>query len=500
MTRYLLGVDLGASALKATIISERGAIMGEASHAVPFLMPHPGWAEQNPQEWVAAFCNAVPAALQNARLPGSSISAIGLSAGTHSVVLCDDAGDVLRPAIMWADQRSAAEAKALNEDHGAAIIETALNKANPTWSLPMLTWVRTCEPEIFARISRVFFAKDYLRWWLTGIWATDYSDAVGSLLADDTTKNWSPALCALAGITPGQLPPIHGAAEVLGHVSAAAGIAAGLAAGTPVVCGANDTTVELFGAGAMHPGDGAIKLASAGVVYLVTNGPHVRPPVSTYPHLTSGLYYCASGTNSCASAHRWLRDVMFTGGYEAMDRLAAAVPLGAEGLLFHPYLQGERAPYWDPKLRADFVGLTMRHGQGHFARAVYEGIAFSLRDVITEAQALGLFFGRMRLLGGGAQSALWRQILADVTGLTLERVASGDASFGAAMLAGIGAGTFTSLEDAVTTCVEVREVTTPNAAAHARYSELFTIYKDAQNALATINHRLGDWTTQSSSF
>jgi xylulokinase len=211
----------------------------------------------------------------------------------------------------------------------------------------------------------------------------------------------------------------------------------------------------------------------------------------------AGLYYLATGTNSCASAHRWLRDRMFlaSGGdggasFAEMDRLAATVPPGAEGLLFHPYLQGERAPYWDPLLRADFVGLTMRHGQAHFARALYEGIAFSIRDLLETAKGFGLEFGATRLIGGGARSPTWRQIMADVTGLLIEKPENADASYGAALLAGIGTGIFATPEDAVARCVRIVGSANPDAARHRFYSELFAIYKDAQAALAPIDHRL----------
>jgi xylulokinase len=204
-----------------------------------------------------------------------------------------------------------------------------------------------------------------------------------------------------------------------------------------------------------------------------------------------GLYYTATGTNSCASAHRWLRDLMFAeGGFAAMDALAAATPRGARGLLFHPYLQGERAPYWDPLLRADFIGLTISHGKPEFARAMYEGLAFSIRDLLEAARALGLSFGTIRLMGGGARSACWRQIIADVTGLTIERTEAADASFGAALLTGIGTGIFAGPEDAVAKCVRLADVTAPNPEAQEFYSKLFRIYKDAQAALADISHRL----------
>ncbi len=488
---YLLGIDLGAGSLKATVMTDTGMVAGEGSHKITTSVPHFGWSEQDPAEWFAALCAAVPHAIAAAGIEAGDISGIGISAGAHIPVLTDEHGTVLRPAIMWNDQRSAAQAAALHAAAGAQIVAASLNRVNPTWTLAMLAWLRENEPDVFARARRLYLAKDFLRFCLTGTWETDFSDAVGALLADHATKEWSPALAALVGWDMARLPPIVKPDHVVGGVTQAAAARTGLAAGTKVVCGSNDTTVEFFGVGGNWPGIGGVKLATAGVLYLATEGPSVNPPISCYPHIIDGMFYTATGTNSCASAHRWLRDAMFAeGGFEAMDALAAGIAQGADGLLFHPYLQGERAPYWDPLLRADFIGLTISHNKAHFARALYEGIAFSIRDLLEAARGLGLEFGTIRLMGGGARSETWRQIIADVTGLTIERTESADASFGAALVAGMGVGVFASPEDAVARCVRLLDTTDPDQAAHRFYGKLFGIYKDAQAALADINHRL----------
>jgi xylulokinase len=392
---------------------------------------------------------------------------------------------------MWNDQRSAKQAAELQDSAGALILEKSLNRVNPTWTLAMLAWLREHEPAVIARTKRLYLAKDYLRFRLTGTWETDFSDAIGALMADNGTKTWSPEICALIDWDMSALPPVKAASAVVGGITEAAAAATGLAAGTQVVCGSNDTTVEFFGVGATSSGIGAVKLATAGVLFLATLGPSVNPPISCYPHIIDGLYYTATGTNSCASAHRWLRDMMFAeGGFAEMDELAAGVAAGADGLLFHPYLQGERAPYWDPLLRGDFIGLTISHTRAHFARALYEGIAYSIRDILQAAQALGLVYGTIRLMGGGARSATWRQVIADVTGLTVEVMENGDASFGAALVAGIGTGVFASPEDAVAKCVRVRGGCAPDLETHRVYSAFFEIYKEAQAALAPLNHRL----------
>ncbi len=489
--QYLLGIDLGAGSLKASVVTDAGVVAGQGQVPVATSVPRFGWSEQDPAAWWAALCRAVPAALADAKIAPAQLAGVGVSAGAHIPVLTDAAGAVLRPAIMWNDQRSAAQAAELQARAGDLILERSLNRVNPTWTLAMLAWLRAHEPAVMARVARLYLAKDYLRFCLTGTWETDFSDAVGALLADDGAKNWSAEICGLIGWDMARLPPIKPPTDVAGGVTPAAAAQCGLAAGTKVVVGSNDTTVEFFGVGAITPGIGAVKLATAGVLFLATDGPRVNPPVSCYPHIVEGMYYTATGTNSCASAHRWLRDLMFAeGGFEAMDALAATVAPGAAGLMFHPYLQGERAPYWDPLLRGDFIGLTISHGRAHFARALYEGIAFSVRDILGAARALGLEYGTIRLMGGGARSATWRRIIADVTGLKVEVMENGDASFGAALVAGIGVGVFGSPAAAIGACVRLRDVCEADPANHARYSALFEVYKGAQAALAPVSHRL----------
>ncbi len=494
---YLLGIDLGAGSLKATIVNEAGALIGEASQPIATANPRPGWSEQDPDDWWRALCRAVPLALAAGDLAAGDLTAVGISAGAHIAVLTDRDGQALRPAILWNDQRSAAEAEALHREAGDLIVKTSLNRVNPTWTLAQLAWLKAHEPEVFGPAERLYIAKDHLRARLTGDWTTDFSDVIGALMADAEARDWSPALCDLVGWPAERLPPVAAPSAIAGRVSAAAAVASGLAAGTPVVVGSNDTTVELFGCGAVKPGDGAIKLATAGVVFLAVDRPEVHPPVSCYPHIVEGMWYMASGINACATAHRWVRDRFFAdlapeAAFAEMDRLAAAVPPGSEGLIFHPYLQGERAPHWDPKLRGDFIGLTLGHERAHFARACYEGIALALTDVLREAKRLsGAEFGAMRLLGGGARSPVWRQIIADCIGLRIERPANGDASFGAALVAGLGAGVFSSPQDAVARSTRVVAEERPDPGRHEAYCRLFELYDEARQVLTGINHGLG---------
>ncbi len=496
--RVTLGIDLGAGSLKAALVDETGETLGEAAAPIATASPQPGWSEQDPAGWWAALCTAVPNVTQKAGISAEQIAAVGLSGGAHIAVLEDAAGQVIRPAIMWNDQRSAAEAEELHARAGDMIIEKGLNRANPTWTLCQLAWLQKHEAAAIERTARLYVSKDWLRSRLTGDWCTDYSDALGALMSDAESRAWSPELCALIGWDMERLPPVREPSDVAGTVHAAAAAATGLREGTPVVVGSNDTTVELYGAGAIEAGQGAIKLATAGVVFLTTGKPEVHPPVSCYPHIMAGQWYMASGINACATAHRWVRDTFFSDlpeetAFAEMDRLAAEVPPGCDGLIFHPYLMGERAPHWDPKLRGDFIGLTLAHNRAHFARACYEGIAFALNDVLQTAKTLsGATFGDMRLLGGGARSATWRQIIADVTGLTVKVPANGDASFGAALVAAVGAGIFASPEEAIERCVRIREENTPDPDHHAAYVKRFALYDQARRGLTDISHQLHD--------
>jgi xylulokinase len=495
---WLMGIDIGAGSLKTMVVAADGRVGGAAAVDIETLSPQPGWSEQDPAEWWRALCATVPRALAEAGVTPDEIAAVAFSAGAHTPVLEDAVGRVIRPAILWSDQRSGAEAKELQEKYGAEILATGCNRPVPTWTQPQLLWLARHEPEALRRAKRLYVAKDWLRSRLTGTWEMDHTEAVGTLLFDGAKNVWSERLCAMIDWDLRKLPPIVTPTTVVGTVTPAAAHASGLAAGTPVVCGSSDTSVEAYGAGALAPGDGAVKLATAATVSIIGREPHLHPTLINYPFAVPGHWYTITATNSCASAHRWLRDLFFmqpgANGSEVfaeMDRLAAAVPAGSEGLLFHPYLQGERAPHWDPLLRADFVGMTFRHDRGHFVRALYEGIAFSLRDVLEQLRAQKLDMTEARIIGGGARSATWRQIVADVLGISILMPRVTDASFGAALIAGVGVGVFADEVTAARQCVSVVARNDPDPARRPLYEEQYGIYRDTALALIDINHRLG---------
>ncbi len=494
---FLVGVDIGAGSLKTMVISSDGAVHGAATRNIETHSPHPGWSEQDPQDWWDALCRTAPEAMAKAGVTNREIAGIAFSAGAHTPVLVDRNGKILRPAILWSDGRSGEEARELEANHGEEILAIGLNRPAPTWTQPQLLWLARHEPEVLREARRLYVAKDWLRSQLTGTWETDHTEALGTLLFDGRANEWSERLCGMIGFDPALLPPLVTPTTVVGAVSRQAAEATGFANDTPVVCGSSDTSVEAFGTGATRPGRGTIKLATAAAVSVVAKAPCIDPTLINYPFCVPGLWYTLGATNSCASAHRWLGNCFYSAGndnpdaiFAKMDEMASEVPPGARGLLFHPYLQGERTPHWDPLLRADFVGMTFEHDRRHFVRAMYEGIAFSVRDVLEQLRAKGLGLSEATIIGGGSKSATWRQIVADILGLTVSMPRVTDASYGAALIAGVGVGVFNSEVEAAESALDIQARHEPSAAHAGVYDELYGLYRETALALKPVNHRL----------
>ncbi|MCC2594865.1 xylulokinase [Pusillimonas sp. MFBS29] len=495
--QYFVGIDVGAGSLTAMIIDLAGTVAGSASEELVTHNPHPGWSEQDPQDWWRALCKTIRQALAESGIRPEHIAAVSLSAGAHTPVLVDAGGQVVRPAILWSDTRSRVEAAELKDNHGTEIFDIACNVPAATWTQPQLLWLARHEPESLTRTKRLYVAKDWLRAQLTGTWETDHTEAAGTMLYDARRKEWSGRLCEMIGLDPSVLPPIVDVTDVIGGVTADAARETGLPVATPVVCGSSDTSIETYGAGAVAVGTGAVKLATAATITMVSPEPGQSTSVINYPFCVPDHWYLIGATNSCASAHRWLRDTFFAENgvagaqaFASMDKAAGSVAPGAKGLLFHPYLQGERTPYWDPLLRGDFLGITFAHDRRHFVRALYEGVAFSLYDVLLALEEQGKGMAEARIIGGGSRSAIWRQIVADVLGITVVMPRITDASFGTALVAAVGAGAFPDLPTAAEHTVSIAARHEPNAQQHQHYRELHAIYRDAAKALFDVNHRL----------
>ncbi|MCI5779989.1 MAG: xylulokinase [Lentisphaeria bacterium] len=487
----LLGIDFGTGGCKVTAVTPDGRVAGEAAVEYPTEYARPGWSEQDPADWYRAMC----AALRMLRERGVDLkrtAALAFDGSTHNAVLLDGAMRPVRKTIMWTDQRSQAECDWLRTHWGERIFATAYQMPAPTWTLPQMLWLKNHEPDIPDRTRHVLFVKDYVRYLVTGVAVTDRIEAQGTLFFDMKNQRWSPELAALGGLTPEQLPELVSPTDRTGSVTAEAARDTGIPAGTPVICGTSDSAAEDYGAGAIAPGDCIVKLATAGNVNVMTAEPHPDPGMLTYSHVVPGMWYSVSATNAAARCHRWFRDLLGIASgdgrsaFTEMNELAAQSPPGANGVMFHPYLQGERSPYWDPKLRASFTGVSIASGRGDFIRAVLEGVAYSLLDCKGQIDRAGLPVKRIFLIGGGARGALWSTIVTDVFGLPVQVPTPADASFGTALLAGTGIGMFPDSVTAVRRCLHVERELEPDPERHGFYREQFRIYRKIHDVLAPV--------------
>ena len=508
--KLLLGIDYGTGGCKTTVLDETGRFVGEASTEFQTFHDHPGWSEQEPQDWWDALKSAL-GKLAAKGIDLKSIAACALDGSTHNAVLLGPSGSTaldsvltdrsyrpVRRTIMWTDQRATAECEALKAGWGEKIFSTCYQMPAPTWTLPQMMWLKANEPDALEKTAHVLFVKDYVRYLLTGEAATDSIEAQGTLMwampgTTGTDGRWDAELVALSGLKISAMPKIIAPTDVAGHVTAAAAAATGLPEGMPVVCGTSDSAVEDYGAGAVEPGDLIIKLATAGNVNSMTAAAHPHPKTLTYSHVVPGMWYSVSATNAAALCMRWLRDTFYakdaTDGrsvWSVIDEEAASSAVGANGVFFHPYLQGERCPYWDANLRASFTGVSISSTRGDFARALMEGVAFSLRDCYRTLEEMKLPVTRIFLIGGGARSALWSEIVANVFNCTVAVPQPGDASFGACLLAGTGIGVFADVKDAVSKCLHIDRTLAPAPEAAAKYDHLFTCYRRLHDALAPV--------------
>jgi len=489
----LMGIDIGSGGCKVIVINDSGEVLGRKYREYETNYPHLGWAEQDPRDWENALRELLPIVFSEAGIRPRDLGCITIGAATHSVVLLDKKGKVLRPAILWTDRRSIDEVEWLKSNFGDMIIEETYHAPNVNWTLPYLVWVRNHEPQVWKEVDKILMPKDYIRYKFIGKMATDFMDGHGTLLFNVPHKRWSSKICNALDIPMDILPEVLPATQIAGEVNSAAAAFFGLAPGTPVLVGTTDQASEAFGSGAISQGSGILKLATAGNVAVVTEKPYPSPPrVYAYYHLVKNFWYTLSGTSSCAVAYRWLRDTFFgekgeNAVYGMMDAMAEKVSLGAGGILFHPNLQGSLG---DPYLRADFLGIMASHHKEHFVRAVLEGVAFSLYDCLQREERLGVQAKEFRLIGGGAKSPLWRRIISDVFGRKMHVPQESDASFGAALLGGVGTGVFKDIEEAVERCVRIQDTIDPDFSNHQVYGEIFKCYQKSEIALRDIYRHL----------
>lgn len=484
--KYLLGIDFGGGASKATLLREDGVIAATHTTEYKTSYPKPGYAEQNPEDWVRATCENISGVLLKSQISPDEICAVSLDAATHTAVIMDENFNVIRPSIYWTDTRSVKEVTYLKENYSDIIDKQVLHKADTIWTLPELLWIKNNEPYNWVKVKKILFAKDYVRHRLTGDYVTDYIEAEGSMMFDINTMKWSSELCSILDINTDMMPRIVKPTDVVGNITEAASEMTGLLKGTPVICGTTDTVMEVFASGAVKKGQMTLKLATAGRICVVTDKPYPDINLINYSHIIDGYFYPGTATKSCAASYRWFRDT-FGGDYGELDKKAESVSIGSEGLVFHPYLNGELTPYSNPDLCADFVGVRASHTKAHFARAVLEGVAMSMLDCKTTLDSMNIPHEESAvIIGGGGKSPLWRQMISDALKIKLVEMKYTDSSFGSAMLAGIASGIFENAEQAVKKCNETVSETFPDTENTLKYKELFKKYKAIQKALEPI--------------
>jgi xylulokinase len=480
----LLGIDISTTGAKALLTDESGRVVASASNPLTLSTPRPLWSEQNPEDWWQAIAASIRQSLAEAGASGEGIAAIGLTGQMHGLVLLDDKGEVLRPAILWNDQRCGAECDLIRERVGMArLIETTGNDALTGFTAPKIVWVQQHEPEVFGRARHVLLPKDYVRYKLTGAMAMDKADGSGTMLFDLKARDWSADVLDALGIPRAWMPPTYEGPQVTGEVTAEAAMATGLRAGTPVMAGGGDQAAGAVGVGAVRAGVVSLVLGTSGVVFASTDAPLIEGQgrLHSFCHAVAGRWHMMGVMLSAAGSLQWYRDTLAP--QTPFDQLVAEAtdaPAGSNGLLFLPYLTGERTPYPDPLARGAWIGLTVRHRRAHLTRAVLEGVAFGLKDSFALLQGAGLgAIEQVRVSGGGAKSLLWRQILADVLNAELVTVNTTEgAAYGAALLAGVGAGVWPDVDTACAETIKTENAVTPNADAASRYESLYPHYRN----------------------
>jgi xylulokinase len=485
-------MDVGTGGTRAVVVDGAGKIVGSASSAhAPFRADHPGWAEQDPEDWWRAAQEAIRGALAATPQPREKVAAIALTGQMHGAVMLDENGAVLRPSLIWCDTRTQPECDWLTEKIGyERLIELTCNPALPNFTLTKLLWVKTHQPEIFAKIRHVMCPKDYVRYRLTGEFAIDVQEASGTLLLDVTNRRWSREVAEAAGIPESWLPRVFESPEICAKISEQAAGLTGLAAGTPVAAGAGDQGAGAVGMGILQPGSVSATIGTSGVVFAATAQPTKDPKgrLHTFCHAVPGLWHVMGVTQSAGLSLSWLKETFFAGqSYDTLNEAAAKVPAGSDGLEWAPYLLGERTPHLDPEVRAAFACIGAGHTAAHFVRAVLEGVAYSLQDTFSLFAELGIPVSGIRLGGGGARGALWRRIQAGIYGHAVEiLVAEEGGAFGCALMAGVGAGHWANLDEACAQAIQVAQRVEPDAADLAAYKSGYAAWRKLYPALKTL--------------
>lgn len=494
---YFLGIDTSTTSSKTLLIDEQGDVIATASNSHTLQTPRPLWSEQNPHEWWEAVSASIRSVLDKAGIGGEGIGAVGLTGQMHGLVLLDDAGNVLRPAILWNDQRTQSQCDEIHARIGRKkFIQITGNVALTGFTAPKILWVKENEPEVFAKAKHVLLPKDYVRYKLTGEYAMDKAGGAGTVLFDLKMRNWSEEVLHALGIEASWMPRTFEGPEFTGYVTQEAAALTGLKAGTPVAAGGGDQAAQAVGVGAVKPGIVGLTVGTSGVVFASTPSPLIEPEgrLHAFCHAVPDLWHFMGVMLSAAGSLQWYRDMLAPDvSFDDLLKEAESIPAGSEGLQFLPYLSGERTPHPDPLARSAFIGLTLRHGRAHMTRAVLEGVAFGLKDSFTMIQNAGLGkITQVRASGGGTKGALWRQILASVLEAELVTVNTTEgAAYGAALLAGVGTGAWPDVPSACKACIKITGSTQPETSQVDVYREAYPLFQELYPALKSSFSKMG---------
>lgn len=498
MPGYLLGLDIGTTGTKGVVYDLNGAAIADALVEYPLSQPHPGWSEQDPELWWSATKDVLAKILGSGKVQAADIQGIGLSGQMHGSVFLDSGGKVIRPCILWNDSRTDEECRRIIDTLGPdRLSELTCNTAQTGFTAPKVLWLQKHEPENYERVRWICLPKDYVRYRLTGEILCEVSDAAGTLMFDVRRRQWSQAFCEAFGIDAAHLPECRESVDICGQVTAAASAETGLAAGTPCVGGGADNTCGATGTGIIRNGRVLASVGTSGVIFAHTDTVRMDPEqrIHSFCHSVPGASYLMGVVLSAGLSLRWFRDELGAAEtaearkrgvdpYEVITAEAAEVEPGAGGLIYLPYLMGERSPHKDPFARSVFFGITGRHTRKDMARAVLEGVSFGLRDSLEIMRELGQPIDEIRVTGGGGKSAFWRQLMADVFDAPVSTINNSEGpSFGAAIMAGVGTGAYPSIPEAVDQLVTVVSTTDPRPAGVARYNDVFPLYQRLYRSL-----------------
>lgn len=489
----VVGLDVGTNGARALAADVNGRVVAVTTADYPLSTPRPGWVEQNPEDWWEASQKALKELASSIKGP---VLGLGLTGQMHGSVFLDEDHRVIRPALLWSDQRTAEQSRAITQAVGESrLLQLAGNPALTGFQAPKVLWLRDREPDAYSRVRHLLLPKDYVRLRLTGEFATDASDASGTLLLDIRRRQWSDELLAALEIPRDWLPRVYESPEQTGKVSVSAAAATGFKSGIRVAAGAGDNAAAAVGLGIVREGAASVSIGTSGVVFVDSGSlTHAAGELHRFCHAAPGRYHLMGVTLAAGASLDWWRDAVFPSrDFEFMTAAASQVPPGAEGLLYFPYLSGERTPHRDPFARGGFLGLTTRHTGAHMTRAVMEGVAFSLRDTLDLIVAAGVPVTELRATGGGARSDLWRQLLADVLGLPVHRtVVDEGPAFGAALLGGVASGVYANVVESTSVIKLRRQAEQPNPKRIELYRRYHEAYSEFYPVAASLMHRLAD--------